>query len=691
MIVQVWSLWSSLMVLIVLTFSDSARSHGIVSVFDPDSTSTVSLRNIDFMFKCCKLNVNYPREGSVDSQSLMVCVNESSSKQERFVLDRIHKESEEEITSYMPRVGLFTFGTTNIWGYSAFSFAINEIYAEQNGYIMKHFDENSLPLTSESDVGLDVENMAIDQYDKDSRWNKVLLLRRSIDTVHGWAKELDYVMWIDADAVIMDVNMQIEAIMADHPHADIVVSSEHAGSSTLINSGIVIVRNSEWSRAFLRQWWIFKNRGLYSDQEQFDLLYKQQTLTLGEEFTKHIAILPPDALNSDPPAMTRQKKYNQVLHLMGEHARFRIKAFETGLRDMCQNLEFRGDKPYLQHQLGMTRERLLIWTIEKYGSEARLLMQDYEEAAVTGDNGIGASRAMANSVHHYAHALTAVGTEVSLELLKKEVPDMQVDLDKNRGVSYGLRVRVYTLLTMNIKYRRRVNDDYIKVHRRVMDEWPELLKIVAEAGQQLLSLGTMEDRKRVGKEVMALLEEIMGCCHRDQRRAVMLMVSHMHSEIGLIHLQEKSNVEALEEFQRGLIINREIAGELGDHILVTPLMAVANAYSAVFRYSEAFPLYQEAISITEMTLGNVHESLGQHLLNFGIALVHSGNYANALEMLNRAMDICRRNGILQPQSQLTMRLMQFIDLAKREKGEMVGRQETKKKVFRRKKRKAEEL
>ena len=35
--------------------------------------------------------------------------------------------------------------------------------------------------------------------------------------------------------------------------------------------------------------------------------------------TKRIAILPPDALNSDPPAMIQQKPYNQVLHLMVSH------------------------------------------------------------------------------------------------------------------------------------------------------------------------------------------------------------------------------------------------------------------------------------------------------------------------------------------------------------------------------------
>ena len=32
--------------------------------------------------------------------------------------------------------------------------------------------------------------------------------------------------------------------------------------------------------------------------------------------SRKIAILPPDALNSDPPAMTQQRPFNQVLHLM---------------------------------------------------------------------------------------------------------------------------------------------------------------------------------------------------------------------------------------------------------------------------------------------------------------------------------------------------------------------------------------
>ena len=38
-----------------------------------------------------------------------------------------------------------------------------------------------------------------------------------------------------------------------------------------------------------------------------------------------IVILPPDSLNSDPPAMTQQRIHNPVLHLMGELNSFREK------------------------------------------------------------------------------------------------------------------------------------------------------------------------------------------------------------------------------------------------------------------------------------------------------------------------------------------------------------------------------
>lgn len=78
----------------------------------------------------------------------------------------------------------------------------------------------------------------------------------------------------------------------------------------------MLVRNTEYARDFLARWWDHADRALYSDQEQFDLLYQSELQRDAAALRRRVVILEPDALNSDPPAMTVQKEYNQVLHLM---------------------------------------------------------------------------------------------------------------------------------------------------------------------------------------------------------------------------------------------------------------------------------------------------------------------------------------------------------------------------------------
>ena len=223
-----------------------------------------------------------------DAVKLMNCVNASTYSNMDTVMDSI-------MTSYGPNLGIaiVTYATKEIWDYTAYSLAVNEAYAEMNGYIMIHLDP------SDSD------------YDKnDARWNKVKILEEAIHPDRGWARDMDYVMWIDADLIFLDMGLRIEMVAAAHPTAHVIISAEHAGSSTLVNSGTVLVRNSDWARQFLSDWWTFADRKLHSDQEQFDMLYHAQKAE--RNFPKYISILPPDALNTDPPAMTKQLPFNQV-------------------------------------------------------------------------------------------------------------------------------------------------------------------------------------------------------------------------------------------------------------------------------------------------------------------------------------------------------------------------------------------
>ena len=89
------------------------------------------------------------------------------------------------------------------------------------------------------------------------------------------------------------------------------------------------------------------------------------------------------------------------------------------------------------------------------------------------------------------------------------------------------------------------------------------MKIVAEAGQNVCSMGSYGHKIRCTKEVMAILQEIISVCHMEQRDAVMLMMSHISREIGMIELGVQNYTEALSNFETDLAISRKVSSKFG--------------------------------------------------------------------------------------------------------------------------------
>lgn len=131
------------------------------------------------------------------SSRLFDCVNSSVLAVNTRIFDEIYRNGGPTLA-----VGIVTFGTDNIKNYTAFSYAVNAAYADHNNYILHLSD----PATSNFDT-------------YDSRWSKVKILEDALDPDHGWARDLDYVMWVDADLIFLDMGMRLEKIAADHPAA----------------------------------------------------------------------------------------------------------------------------------------------------------------------------------------------------------------------------------------------------------------------------------------------------------------------------------------------------------------------------------------------------------------------------------------------------------------------------------------
>jgi tetratricopeptide (TPR) repeat protein len=568
-------------------------AHGQITKRPRPQPTPLKLHGIE---NCCEF-INDPK-------ALMQCANASSFVNMKKVLDSVEGYGGPTLG-----VGIVTYATEDIWNYTAYSLAVNEVYAEQNGYIMLHLD----PATAK-----------FDEYD--ARWNKIKILEEALHPERGWARNLDYVMWVDADLIFLDLGLRLEQVAAEYPKADVLISAEHAGSSTLVNSGTVMVRNTRWGRQFLADWWDFGARKLFSDQEQFDLLYESRRT----EMQQHIAILPPDALNSDPPAMTKQKPHNQILHLMGEHTHYRMKAFGSAYKEICRKVS--DEKNHisisspLALQLTNTIENLHLWTIESYYEEMTERMKEYKLFMRQGLNDIKKSRLLANAVHHYAHAIEHRG------------------LPGDEELSNSLRNETFLILYENLNHRRLLNKEHIEKKGNVMSDWPETMKCVCEAGQHMVGRGTSEQKKAVGGVVMDLLHELINFCHHLQRPAVMHMIAALYMDIGLIDYYDQKINEALINLEKSFQLTSKLAESSGNHILVSPMSILANCYAQLENYEKAFSFYQKSIEITEKHLGIDHESLAEILLNYGTAKSLSGSRREARKLFGRCIEIYSKNG-----------------------------------------------
>mmetsp|Transcript_15465 Transcript_15465/g.25748 ORF Transcript_15465/g.25748 Transcript_15465/m.25748 type:complete len:649 (+) Transcript_15465:44-1990(+) len=255
--------------------------------------------------------------------------------------DKIDQENEllsclEKVDYGTKDIAIISYASTDILDYSAYSFGVNSAYAEQNGYELYVLNEAG---------GSNYEP-------RDARWNRVKILAEAIDATSGWLNSVDYVVWMDADLIVLDQKFDIRKIIAEYSKSDIIISSERHAETGVANTGCFIMKNSAWSRDFLHDWWNNYDRSEAHDQIFFDKLYKSKL----PEVKKHVTILPQDAINSTPPPMLFQTGDNQVLHMMGQPDMLRQEAFMTGFDEVCQ--AYSEQRPWAP-QLGLTQPMLL--------------------------------------------------------------------------------------------------------------------------------------------------------------------------------------------------------------------------------------------------------------------------------------------------------------------------------------------
>jgi hypothetical protein len=130
-----------------------------------------------------------------DESKLLDCANRSAFQ---FVLNSI------------PLIAAVSYSTEGILDYGAYSMAVNTYYTQLHGYGM-------VLLTP----GLGA------QYEpRDQRWNKVKILMNALDPLTGWAKDSEFIIWLDSDLIFLDMGLEFEGVVKAHPSYDIIFSAD---------------------------------------------------------------------------------------------------------------------------------------------------------------------------------------------------------------------------------------------------------------------------------------------------------------------------------------------------------------------------------------------------------------------------------------------------------------------------------
>jgi hypothetical protein len=131
--------------------------------------------------------------------------------------------------------------------------AINRRWCERQGY---EYVEDVLSL---DDMRTLIAPRAVS-------WYKVLMLKRIMGDLARLIHEgVQYVVWVDADAFILDVEARLESIVELAENRELIMAEDRTFP---VNAGIFLLRVCDWSQQFLEELWVEKSYFMTSPFEQ---------------------------------------------------------------------------------------------------------------------------------------------------------------------------------------------------------------------------------------------------------------------------------------------------------------------------------------------------------------------------------------------------------------------------------------
>jgi hypothetical protein len=492
--------------------------------------------------------------------------------------------------------------------HSIYSLAINEYYARRNGYALRIVDD----YVDDNKVG-----------DFRITWNAVKHLRDALTT---WAKNYEYVLYMEADVIPLDMKYRLEELAVRYKKSNMIFVAGGVIAGTKVGTDWILVRNNVWTMDVLDDWWNYRDRSTMSDVDVFEEYYKMHE----DELSDYVTVMSVNTLKNDYPAMLKLWKNNYFLQFPLEVSQYKKIIYEDVLDTICDNVKPNPRDETYPHQLGLTKEKLLMLSTEVYRDLWEEKYQAFEAKAEKGENTYAENQQLMTLTYHLGHSLDS---QIAAE--QEDAPRTSPEANRVRGKSFK---QMY----LNLKRHRAniaKNGESAKKIAENNAEFAPLLKTVLKTGQDFIAKmpETFKEKKIVIKIVRDILEDLLDIQEKDPETQEALV--NMNVDMGMINMNEKKYEAALADFLAGLRIARKVGAVIGDLVVLAPASQAADAMVLLERYEEAVVLYLHVVQLAEKHHGAEDLTTAYIKVQAAMANEYFKKFKKAHKLIESAIDI----------------------------------------------------
>ena len=169
-------------------------------------------------------------------------------------------------------------------------------------------------------------------------WSKIAGINQLLEK----DSKTEWIVWLDDDAVVMNPNIDMKQFIQDHGGLDlnthVIVTKDVHGAATDLNTGVLLVRNSDISRQFFRDLWAVRDQPIAGQGYSYSNCANQ--LCLHEQQAMHDLLKNPDQFNKPD-----YKKYVKIIPQRDENG-VGINTFERSSHfDHGRNMQLNYNDP----------------------------------------------------------------------------------------------------------------------------------------------------------------------------------------------------------------------------------------------------------------------------------------------------------------------------------------------------------